>query len=314
MDTHQDTILIVDDSSTNIQILGGALMQHYEILVATSGREALGVTKYPNRPDLILLDVLMPGMDGYEVCRRLKENSWTRDIPIIFITAKSGEADERLGLELGAVDYIAKPFSMPIVMARIKTHLELKRHRDMLERLSYRDGLTGVPNRRHFDQHIDRLWRLSKREQKPMSILMVDIDNFKSYNDTYGHLAGDDCLRKVAQAMYKHMRRPVDLLARYGGEEFVIILSFTVEKGAAQVAEKIRKSIAALEIEHKMSSPLPVVTISIGGATAPPEFSEKLELLIDSADRALYSAKEAGRNTSRIWDFQTNSVVDGSEY
>ena len=308
----RDTILIVDDSPTNIQLLGGAMMEHYDIMVATNGQEALDLAMSSSRPDLILLDVLMPGMDGYEVCRRLKADSWTRNIPVIFITAKSKEADEEQGLDLGAVDYITKPFSMPIVMARVRTHLELKRHRDMLESLSFRDGLTGIPNRRRFEQHLQRMWRMALREDKPLSVIMIDIDHFKAYNDTYGHQAGDDCLRKVARTLDEHMRRPVDLIARYGGEEFICILPFTETTGAVRVAETMRGAVAAREIRHENSSVAPYVTISLGIATFSPRFKDSPETLIGAADRALYVAKAASRNTCRAYDFKSSTVVSTS--
>lgn len=209
-------LLIVDDAPINIQLLNDVLKDDVRVFFATNGSDALKIAS-TTIPDLILLDIMMPEMDGYEVCRKLKTDPLLRDIPVIFITAKSQQEDEATGLELGAVDYITKPFSPGIVRLRVRNHLELKRQRDLLGRLSFLDGLTGLPNRRGFDEFLSREWRRAVRNKSHISIVMIDIDKFKDYNDSYGHLAGDDCLKKVAAILENSLDRAADFVARYGG-------------------------------------------------------------------------------------------------
>ncbi len=296
MEEAHPTILIVDDQPANIHLLAEALAADYEIVVATSGQEAIELAMAGDPPDLVLLDILMPGMSGYEVCERLKADDWTKSAPIIFVTAKNREEDETHGLEIGAVDYITKPFSMPIVRARVRAHVELKRHRDLLETLSLRDGLTGIPNRRQFEQHLDRCWRLASRERLPLSLCFADIDKFKLYNDRYGHLAGDDCLRSIANTLHGCANRPMDLVARFGGEEFVAILHGTDEDGAGILAERMRTAVEALKIPNKSVSGGAMVTLSIGLATVIPDEQTLASELANRADQALYRAKDQGRN------------------
>lgn len=293
------TILVVDDYAPNLMILGEGLMDDHDVVIATSGQQALDMAASIRRPDLILLDILMPEMDGYEVCRRLKAEAWTQNIPVIFISAKDGVEDETRGLGLGAVDYIAKPFSLPIVKARVRAHVELKRHRDLLENLSMRDGLTGIGNRRSFDRHFDMMWRNAARDRAQMSVIMADIDHFKAYNDHYGHVAGDDCLRKVARALDQRIKRPLDFAARYGGEEFVCVLPTTGQPGAITVAEGIRTAVMELGIPHAASPVAKHVTISLGVATCVPEPNSPNNLILLRADTALYAAKRSSRNTVR---------------
>jgi len=291
------TILIVDDAPANVLLLGSGLMAEYDVIVATSGEEAIALASALKRPDLMLLDILMPGMDGFEVCRRLKQDPWTEDIPIIFITAQDSVDDETRGLELGAVDYITKPLSMPIVQARVRTHIELKRHRDLLVSLTMLDGLTGIDNRRSFDDGFDKAWRRAAREKTPTSLVLADIDHFKAYNDRYGHLAGDDCLRRVAGALKSSIRRPGDILARYGGEEFVCVLPTTPLPGGLIVGEAMRTAVEALRLPHEASTASAFVTISAGVATCIPHPGGSALAFIESADRALYAAKRVSRNT-----------------
>ncbi len=295
-------ILIVDDAPENIKILGQALKPDHTISFATNGEQALRIARSENPPDLILLDIMMPGLDGYEVCRRLKADKKTLNIPVIFITAMSEEEDETRGLEIGAVDYITKPFSKAIVKARVRTHLELKRHQDMLENLSSLDGLTGIPNRRRFDELFDIEWRLGIREGTSLSLIMIDIDYFKRFNDEYLHVAGDDCLRKVAKTLADSVRRPADFVARYGGEEFVAVLPRTGREGAGVVGETMRNGILFLRIPHARSPVLNDVTISVGVSTIHPSMERSPDVLIKGADNALYEAKRGGRNQMRSVD------------
>jgi diguanylate cyclase (GGDEF)-like protein len=293
---NKSRILVVDDSLQNIKIIGAALRGDHQVLVATNGEDALRMAAKEPQPQLILLDVVMPEMDGYEVLRRLRATPETRDIPVIFLTARTDVEDEAAGLEAGAVDYVTKPFCVAVVQARVRTHLELKRHRDMLQNLSSVDGLTGVPNRRSFDQLIDREWRRAQRGGAPLSVMMVDVDHFKIFNDTYGHLAGDDCLKKVAAALSGAVGRAGDLLCRYGGEEFAAVLPDTNSAAALVVGERLRASVEALAIPHAKSKSGTVVTISLGSATLIPSERGSTADLVACADRALYAAKRSGRN------------------
>lgn len=287
-------VLIVDDTPSNLLVLGEELKEDYQIYVAKSGEEALKRVE-AIEPDLILLDILMPGLDGYQVCESLKEKEETRKIPIIFITAKNTEEDEVRGLDLGAVDYITKPFRLPIVKARVKTHLELKRTTDLLESISSRDGLTGLFNRRKFDEVMEREWMRSLRSHHSIAIILLDIDSFKLYNDHYGHLAGDQCLKDVAKALALSLQRAGDFVARYGGEEFVIILPETLLEEAVSVANKVREAVKGLKIEHSYSPVAPFITVSAGVAATIPQDTSYSRLL-DGADSALYEAKELGRD------------------
>lgn len=290
-------ILIVDDAPINIKILADALRQDYIIKVEVCGREAISIARSSPQPDLILLDIMMPELDGYEVLRRLKDNPATRKIPVIFVTAKSTEADEEYGLNLGASDYIVKPFSIPIVKARVRNHIAMKQHADMLEALTLIDPLTRIYNRRSLDENLETEWKRAVREGQPLSVLMVDIDYFKAYNDHYGHGAGDECLRRVADALTEGVFRPGDIVARYGGEEFAVILPQTACIPAGQIAEQLRKRILGLNLPHAYSSAGKCVSVSIGCAT-----HEKAsgigtpENLLKKADELLYRAKEQGRN------------------
>ena len=293
-------VLIVDDSPPSIRILVEELRDKCEIQVATSGADAIRYTEAETLPDLVLLDVMMPGMDGFEVCRLLKSNPRTQNIPIIFITAKNAEEDETRGFEVGAVDYISKPFSLPVVRARVQTHLDLKRKTDFLSSLSTIDGLTGIHNRRHFDQCFDTEWKRACRVQTPLALLMIDIDFFKSFNDHHGHLAGDQCLKQVAAALSSAMKRSADCVFRYGGEEFAAILPQTDARGAEVVADAMSQAIERLNIPHPHSSVSPRVTVSIGGASVVPSTANSSSQLIERADQQLYAAKESGRNRREV--------------
>lgn len=288
-------ILLVDDVPSNIQMLNETLKDGYHLFFATNGRDALRIASEAP-PDLIMLDIVMPEMDGYEVCRALKSDPLLKDIPVIFITAVCMESDEEIALELGAVDYITKPFNPSIVRLRVRNHIELKRQRDVLARLSSLDGLTGLPNRRSLDTALEREWRRGTRSLRPISMIMIDIDHFKAYNDTCGHLAGDDCLKTVANILKEPLGRAGDLLGRYGGEEFLAILPDTAEAGALSVAQLIQQGVEALDIPHP-SSPLGGrVTVSLGVATVAARKDQDYTTVLRAADQALYQAKQEGRN------------------
>jgi len=288
-------LLLVDDIRANLLLLAKMLGQDYQCLLATSGANALEQAIH-DAPDLILLDVLMPGMDGYEVCRRLKQNPRTMNIPVIFLTNLSEEEDEQTGLEAGAIDYITKPLRLPIVKARVRNHLELKRRGDLLELLAGLDSLTGLANRRRFDEVLADEWHRARRYRASLALVMLDVDCFKAYNDHYGHLQGDDCLRKIAADLTTALRRASDFLARYGGEEFVVILADTGLDEAVVIAEQMRHRIAERAIPHSRSSMASYVTMSLGVAACVPGEDDLAAGLLTAADAALYRAKQAGRN------------------
>lgn len=297
MNIKKSIVMCVDDEIINRHLLRRLLDSDYDIIEAQSGNEAIQKLKEnTNLPDIILLDVMMPGIDGYGTCSRIKSNPLTSHIPVIFITTH-GEIEEQIkGFKLGAADYILKPFSPPIVEARIRTHLELKKQRDLLEKLNLTDNLTGIANRRKYEQYLANKWNVMVRLRTPLSLVMIDIDHFKQYNDNYGHSEGDHCLRQVAQAMQSALVRSVDLVARYGGEEFVAVLPGTGLSGAKIVAEKMRACVQNLNIPHEFSSAGKTVTVSIGLSSCQPsrEFSAEKQLV--HADQLLYQSKENGRN------------------
>jgi len=416
-------ILIVDDAPENLGALRKLMVeQGYQTFVATSGERALKIARRVH-PDLILLDVMMPGMDGFETCRQLKNHSATQRIPVIFMSARTEAEDVVAGFDIGAVDYIGKPLRMPEVCARVRTQLQIRnrsetqeeqaerlrtivnnmaeglliieadgriqftnpacdkylgyqanelagrdiadllnplvaqeyldyferyaaapetahnhgtreviiRHRngssvcmdltltpmylrqplfigllhdithhkqseDALQRAAMVDPLTKIANRRHFDSFLEKEWQRAMRSNQPLSLVVLDVDHFKLYNDTLGHAAGDACLQQVAQAIAAHALRPTDLAARYGGEEFVLLFAETDGNSAYLLAESIRAHIEALQLPHPRSTTSAWLTVSIGVATIHPHQLDNTESLFVAADRAMYVAKEGGRN------------------
>ncbi|MBV7534375.1 diguanylate cyclase [Duganella sp. sic0402] len=288
-------ILVVDDAMENIQILHHALREEHEVLFALDGEQALQIA-LEQQPDLILLDAVMPGMDGYAVVAALRSSPRLQDIPVIFVTALSRPEDETRALEAGAVDFISKPFNVAVVRARVRSQLTIKRQADAMRELSMTDGLTGVANRRNFNDKIDAEWRRCARAGLPLSVIMIDIDHFKLYNDHYGHQAGDACLVDVAAAMKRCASRPQDMLARYGGEEFILLLPQEAADGAEVVANRILEEVRKLALPHAASLTAPHITVSMGLSTIQPQDHIDPNSVIRNADANLYRAKQTGRD------------------
>lgn len=292
---NRNTLLIVDDYIKNVHILKDLLHKDHDVLIATSGAKALSIATKA-RPDLIILDVMLPDINGYEVLKMLKNQPETAEIPVIFMTALDEAEDEARGLEFGAVDYITKPYNPHVVRARVRTHLELLRHRELLKSLSMTDGLTQIPNRRLYDSMTQREWHRAIREQQPLSMMLIDIDNFKLYNDQYGHLAGDECLKQVAQTLSSSLHRSTDIVARYGGEEFSVTLPNTTHEGAALVGDHLLEAVRKLQIPHLLNLPHGIVTISIGSISCRPTQNASINEVLHQGDVCLYQAKKGGRN------------------
>jgi diguanylate cyclase (GGDEF)-like protein len=288
-------LLIVDDQPANIRVMAEALRDDYELFFATNGERALEIIA-GGAAELVLLDVVMPGLDGFEVCRRMKDDEATSRIPVIFVTAREEVGDEERGFDLGAVDYITKPIQPPIVRARVRTHIELKRARDLLESLASIDAVTTIANRRRFDSSLETEWKRCARSHSPLTVAIADVDHFKSFNDTYGHMRGDECLRAVALAIRSVARRPGDLAARYGGEEFAVVLPETDAAAARAIMESMLEAVRALHVVHSGSSCADFVTISAGVATIVPSMEMSPSVIVLPADAALYEAKQSGRN------------------
>ncbi|TBR37912.1 diguanylate cyclase [Marinomonas agarivorans] len=295
-------ILIVDDQTINIRVMHDILKEDYEVLMATDGQTAIDLC-HSQLPDLILLDVVMPDMSGHDICKKLVSDPVTEHIPIIFVTSHSQDIDESFGLELGAVDFISKPINPITVKARIKNHLALKLQNDYLRSMAHIDGLTSVFNRRRFDEEINLSWRHCQREHQPLSLILIDLDYFKLFNDRYGHIAGDACLKSIAQALKNMPHRPRDLFARYGGEEFAYILPNTHADGAQHCAKRILNTIRELNIPHSESDVTHFMTVSVGVSTVIPDKTLSLLDFIEHTDQALYQAKLNGRNQFVFKDY-----------
>ena len=284
----RDRVLIVDDQPANVRVIAEVVRDHYDVFFATTGSKAIDVA-VANDVDLILLDVVLPDLDGFEVCKRLKADDRTRLIPVIFVTAREEVRDEARGFDAGGVDYITKPIQPPVVLARVRTHLELKHARDLLESLASIDGLTGIANRRRFDSCLEKEWKRCARSNAPFSLALVDVDHFKQYNDTHGHAKGDECLRSVAQALANIARRPAELAARYGGEEFGLIFPETEADGMRRLMRNLVEQMP--------------VRVSAGAVTLFPSNHQSPSSIVATADELLYHAKANGRGHVRYADF-----------
>lgn len=293
------TLLVVDDEKQNRLLLTELFADQYRVILAKNGEQALA-RAVERQPDLILLDVLMPGMDGLTVIRELKRMDSTRHIPVIFITALDSPTDEEQGLNLGASDYIGKPFHAAVVRARVRNQLQIVHQRRLLEQLAMLDGLTGIPNRRHFDQAYEQEWRRCYRDELNMGLLVADVDHFKRYNDSLGHAAGDRILQEIATLLRNCAMRPADLVARYGGEEFVVVLPDTSAEDVKVVGQRILDAMRERQIPHPDSATAPYVSMSVGGVSFVPQAIQPEQNIFEQADAALYQAKQQGRNRM-VW-------------
>ena len=300
-ETGKHSILVVDDEVTNIEILTLILGSEYTVYSANNGQKAIEMAE-KHLPDIILLDILMPGMDGYTVIVELKNSTKTHNIPVIFITGLSGNENEEKGLKLGAADFITKPFSLTTVKLRVKNQMETLKQLRKIERVSMIDQLTDLPNRRSFENQLKLEWARAQRDKTPISILFIDADKFKNYNDNYGHQQGDLALQALAKAFTESLKRPGDFAARWGGEEFIALLPNTNMQGAFTVAEQLRKRVEAMDIpcNDKLASK---ITVSIGINTLASGHNSTIDEFISDADTALYDAKKEGRN--RACHFQS---------
>lgn len=288
-------LIVVDDQPIHIRALCAIFKEQFDISIATSGRQALSLCAEVT-PDLVLLDVVMPEMDGFEVCRQLQLMPSMARVPVIFLTAMQTEDDQVACFRAGAADFIAKPFNATIVRARVERMLAFKIQSDLLGRLAMTDGLTGLANRRRFDEYIEQSWSYCRRFELPISLLIIDVDFFKLYNDHYGHPQGDECLRSVASVMKDTVERPHDLIARYGGEEFACLLPGTDRAGANHLARQINQQVWELGQPHVANPKTDRVTVSIGVACCKPDSLGAFTEMLQAADKALYLAKSAGRN------------------
>lgn len=288
------SVLIVDDEKSSIRVLHHILQPEYTVFTAKNGQTAIEMTK-EYMPDLILLDIIMPDMTGYEVLVELKNSDITRKIPVIFITGLSSVEEEEKGFLMGAVDYIIKPFNNTIVKVRVRQHLQIVKQIRTIERLVMIDPLTDIPNRRSFNNQLDIEWKRAIREKKPISILMIDVDKFKLYNDRYGHMQGDVLLQTLAEIFKRTLKRSADFVARWGGEEFVVLLPNTDLNGALEIARQMLANVKDAVIPCPEGSDTKI-TVSIGVNSQTPGTDSTVDSFISKADKALYAAKEAGRD------------------
>lgn len=297
-------LLVVDDQPIHIQMLVQAFAEDYQVFMATSGEQALAVCQ-SNPPDLVLLDVLMPGMDGFAVCRQLKAQEATSHIPIIFVTARPDAGQETHGLGLGAVDFISKPVNPAVVRARVHTHLTLKFQSDLLKKLVLLDGLSGVFNRRYFDQQLATEWARAARSGLSLSLVLLDVDHFGAYNERHGHQAGDDCLRLIAVTLKAVLRRPADVVARFGGEEFACLLPDTSHEDALALAQEMERRVRQLALPRGGAHGSDVVSVSVGLGTRVSPHSGHASDLLALASAQLQQAKQGGRGQVRYASLDT---------
>ena len=295
-EVRKNSILIVDDEAMNIRALMDILNQDYVVYAERDGTSCVETVKRVS-PDLILLDVVMPEMSGFDVIKELRKDGDTKEVPVIFVTGKNSPEDEVLGFSLGAVDYINKPFSAPVVQMRVQNQMKIINLIREMQNQSATDTLTGIGNRRFFNTLLHQEWERAKRHGSPISIMILDLDDFKKFNDTYGHLNGDLALVNIARIISSKLSRATDKVARWGGEEFVMILPDTTLSGAREVAEGIRAAVESSPVIIEGGARVDI-TSSIGiHCTIPQRTGEyQVNEFISDADKALYRAKRNGKN------------------
>jgi len=294
MINNEKKILVVDDEKMNIIAMAHFLKPQYEVIVAVDGASAIEAAE-KHLPDLILLDIIMPDMNGFDVLVKLKDSAATMNIPVIFLTGLSNAGDEEKGLSLGAVDYITKPFNQSVVKARIKTQIKMLDYIRTIEKLCMLDALTGLPNRRGFDTRMNVEWGRAYREKRELGVIMLDIDKFKIYNDTYGHPQGDILLQVVADVIRKTLNRTADFASRWGGEEFMILLPDTSLEGTVKIAEQIRINVKDTIVPY-VDGTNTSTTVSLGAGSIIPDDGDSSADFISVVDKLLYAAKKNGRN------------------
>jgi len=298
----KEKILIATNDDSLINDLSSSLDKDFQVEISQSGEWVYDSCLQANSPDLVLMDIHLEDVDGFLTCSKIKDNTESHNISVILFSTDKDSRQEVKAFDSGANDFIVMPNAKEVINARARVLLRLKRTTDLLEQFSRLDSLTEIPNRREFDRVLEKEWLRAKRENKAISLILLDVDHFKKYNDNYGHPDGDKCLKEIAQTLEQSIRRAHDTVARYGGEEFVIVLPDTDKEGAIRVAEQIRSNINSKAIPHEFSETDKVVTASQGIATIIPTAPFSPRNLIDSADVALYSAKNAGRNRYMIND------------
>lgn len=298
---YREELLIIDDDPVQIRALCEILGDEYNTRFATNGHDGKSLAMATDKPDLILLDINMPDINGFQLCKELKSSEETKSIPVLFVTGRIDDEDQVHAFNIGAADFISKPISPSVLKARVRTQLELSRKSRALEELAMTDGLTHIANRLGFDLHLDSEWHRLQRVQKPIALLILDVDNFKAFNDNYGHSVGDTCLKKLANVMQKSLSRSTDFAARVGGEEFAIILPETDVDGAKTVANNLITALNDANIRHEYSTVSDRVTVSIGIALLTPRDDCSTADLYNQADEALYYVKRRTKNTFMVF-------------
>lgn len=295
MNAAKPRVMVVDDVPADLQALGKLLEDEYEIISAGSGQEALRLGE-SQEPDLILLDAQMPGMDGFETCASLKSNPETSQIPVLLVGTPEEEMMEAKGLHLGAADFLPRPVRTASAKARIKAHLENRRFREILQRLTWLDAVTGIPTREHFEEALDSEWRRNARNRTPIALLLMEVDHFSAFCEHYGKPAGDEVLRRLIGALTGGIQRAGDVVGRFGEKVFACTLPETDTVGAVSVGERIRAEMNFMAIPNEHSETAPIVTLSLGLASLVPGRTDVLTDLTEGAEAALARAQQRGGN------------------